>query len=33
MTNIRSLFVTRLYHANIEGIDPSELEASCFSIA
>ena len=33
MTNISSLFVTRLYHAKIEGINPSELEASCFSVA
>ncbi|MEP5727927.1 MAG: TIGR02466 family protein [Sulfitobacter sp.] len=37
MAEIKSLFVTRLYHAalNAQGtpIDPSELEASCWSIA
>ncbi|PTX57224.1 uncharacterized protein (TIGR02466 family) [Litoreibacter ponti] len=33
MANIRSLFVTRLYHAQLKGIDPSEMEASCYSIA
>lgn len=30
---IKSLFVTRLYQANLDGIDQSELEASCLSIA
>jgi len=30
--NIKSLFVTRLYHAQLAGIDASELEASCLSI-
>ncbi len=33
MTSIRSLFVTRLYQSRVEGVDYSELEASCFSIA
>ena len=33
MTQFSSLFVTRLYQSRIEGIDPSELETSCFSIA
>jgi uncharacterized protein (TIGR02466 family) len=28
-----SLFATRIYHAKLEGIDASELEASCLSIA
>ena len=31
--DIRSLFVTRLYHARLEGVDGAELEASCLSIA
>ncbi len=37
MSQITSLFVTRLYHADLsefgKGIDPAELEASCWSIA
>ena len=37
MTDIRSLFVTRLYHAALSAhgpaIDPDEMEASCYSIA
>lgn len=36
MTNIRSLFATRLYHASLNNhgsIDPAELESSCYSIA
>lgn len=37
MTNIKSLFATRLYHANLSEhgapIDPSELENSCLVIA
>ncbi|MFD1343327.1 2OG-Fe(II) oxygenase family protein [Litorisediminicola beolgyonensis] len=36
MTQIRSLFATRLYQARLSAdgaIDPSELEASCLSIA
>ena len=33
MTQIKSLFATRLYHSSLDGIDPSELEASCLSIA
>ena len=37
MTQIRSLFATRLYHAPLSAhgpaIDPAELEASCYSIA
>jgi len=33
MSNIRSLFVTPLYHSQIDGIDAGELEASCLSIA
>jgi uncharacterized protein (TIGR02466 family) len=37
MTQIRSLFATRLYHAALsehgKGIDPSELEGACVSIA
>ncbi|SMX46584.1 2OG-Fe(II) oxygenase family protein [Maliponia aquimaris] len=36
MTQIRSLFATRLYHAALSEqgkIDTSELEASCYSIA
>ena len=28
-----SLFVTRLYQSKLDGIDPDELENSCFSIA
>ena len=30
---IRSLFPTRLYHAQLSGLDHAELEASCLSIA
>ena len=30
---IKSLFSTRLYHAQLSDIDPVELEASCLSIA
>ncbi len=33
MTEIRSLFVTRLYRATLEGIDARELETSCLTIA
>ena len=33
MTQIRSLFPTRLYHAQLSGLDHAELEASCLSIA
>lgn len=36
MPQIRSLFVTRLYHAHLSeqgAIDPDELETSCYSIA
>ena len=37
MTQIKSLFVTRLYHAALSEhgapIDPAEMEASCYSIA
>jgi uncharacterized protein (TIGR02466 family) len=33
MSNIKSLFVTRLYQAPLGDIDASELEASCYSIA
>jgi uncharacterized protein (TIGR02466 family) len=33
MTHIKSLFVTRLYHAPLDGVDAAELEASCYSIA
>lgn len=33
MTNIRSLFATRLYHAPLGPIDANELRASCYSIA
>ncbi len=37
MSNISSLFVTRLYRAHLhelgKPVDPSELEASCWSIA
>jgi len=37
MADISSLFVTRLYRANLfdfgDALDPSELEASCYSIA
>ena len=33
MTTIRSLFVTRLYHAQLGDIDADELRASCYSIA
>ncbi|WP_299872403.1 TIGR02466 family protein [uncultured Sulfitobacter sp.] len=37
MADIKSLFVTRLYHAKLsefgDTVDPGELEASCWSIA
>lgn len=33
MTNIRSLFATRLYQATLGDIDAGELKASCYSIA
>ena len=33
MTNIRSLFATRLFHATLGPIDADELRASCYSIA
>jgi uncharacterized protein (TIGR02466 family) len=33
MTQIRSLFATRLYQAKLGAIDPQELEASCYAIA
>lgn len=33
MTQIRSLFATRLYHSKLKGIDPDELEKSCLVIA
>ena len=37
MANIKSLFVTRLYHAQLSefgtAVDADELEASCYSIA
>ena len=37
MADIKSLFVTRLYHAKLsefgDTVDPAELEASCWSIA
>ena len=33
MTQIRSLFATRLYHAELGGVDAAELEASCYAIA
>jgi len=33
MTNIRSLFATRLYQAKLGPIDADELENSCYSIA
>ena len=33
MTNIRSLFATRLYQAKLGPIDADELEISCYSIA
>ena len=33
MTNIRSLFATRLYQAKLGDIDADELRASCYSIA
>ncbi|MEQ6249000.1 TIGR02466 family protein [Sulfitobacter sp. HNIBRBA3233] len=34
MADIRSLFVTRIYHAPLGGdVDAEELEASCYSIA
>jgi len=33
MTQIRSLFATRLYQSKLTGLDSAELEASCLSIA
>ena len=33
MTNIRSLFATRLHQARLGDIDADELKASCYSIA
>jgi uncharacterized protein (TIGR02466 family) len=33
MSNIKSLFVTRLYQAKLGPVDQPELEASCWSIA
>ena len=33
MTQTRSLFATRLYHSKLDGLDVSELETSCHSIA
>ena len=33
MTNIRSLFAPRLFHATLGPIDADELRASCYSIA
>lgn len=33
MTQIRSLFVTRLYHSALSGIDNADLLGSCLSIA
>ncbi|MGB1236269.1 MAG: TIGR02466 family protein [Planktomarina sp.] len=33
MTNIRTLFPTRLYHAPLGDIDPIELATSCLAIA
>ena len=33
MTNIRSLFATRLYQAKLGPVDADELENSCYSIA
>ena len=33
MTDIRTLFVTRLYHSQLSGIDAAELEQSCLVIA
>ena len=37
MSEIKSLFVTRLYRAKLseigKGIDPAELEGACLSIA
>lgn len=33
MTQTRSLFATRLYQSQLTGIDATELEASCLSIA
>lgn len=33
MSNIKSLFVTRLYQSQAMGIDAAELEDSCYSIA
>lgn len=33
MADIRSLFVTRLYRGQLQGIDMGEVEASCLSIA
>ena len=33
MSNIRSLFATRLYQSKIQGVDADELENSCLAIA
>ena len=33
MPQIKSLFATRLYHAQLEGVDTSELQVSCYAIA
>ena len=33
MTQIKSLFVTRLYHSKLDAIDSAELEQSCLVIA
>ena len=33
MTQIKSLFATRLYHAKLAAIDADELEQSCYAIA
>ena len=33
MPQIKSLFATRLYQAQLGGVDPDELEASCLAIA
>ncbi len=33
MTHLKSLFVTRLYHARLDGVSQDDLENACFSIA
>ncbi|NSX56440.1 TIGR02466 family protein [Parasulfitobacter algicola] len=33
MKTIKSLFATRLYHAQLSGIDKAELQASCITIS